>query len=82
MEVYGLDNGRLGKPAIDRSIHEETAVDLKAKERNLDLHAPCLVNSCQGKDAVVLFRLNYSNHQHIGIGCEKFMIVGTFFFFC
>ena len=25
----------------------------------MDLHASCLVNSCQGTDARVLFRLNY-----------------------
>ena len=30
----------------------------------------CLVNSCQGKDAGVLFRQNYSIHQHTGIGCN------------
>ena len=32
------------------------------------LHAACLV-SCLGKDTGVLFRLNYSIHQHTGIGC-------------
>ena len=33
-------------------------------QRNLDLNATCVVYSCQGKVAGVLFRLNYSIHQH------------------
>ena len=36
----------------------------------MDLHATCLVNCCQGKDARVLFGLNYSIHRHTGIGCD------------
>ena len=48
------------------------------KETNKDLHAACLVNSCQGKDAGVLFRLNYSIHQHTSIGCDTSLLVGTF----
>ena len=37
---------------------------------NLDLLKICLVNSCQEKDAGVVFRLNYSIHQHTGTGCD------------
>ena len=29
-----------------------------------------MFNSCQGKDVVVLFRLNYTIHHHTGIGCD------------
>ena len=50
-------------------IMMKTAVDLRPKERNLDLHAACLVNSFQGMDDGVLFRLNCSIHQHTSIGC-------------
>ena len=42
---------------------------LRPKERNLGLYATYLVNSCQGKEAGVLFILNYSIHA--GIGCDK-----------
>ena len=30
----------------------------------LGTHTACVVNSCQGKVAGVLFRVNYSIHQH------------------
>ena len=30
----------------------------------------CLINSSQGKDAGVCFRLTYSIYQHTGIGCD------------
>ena len=48
-----------------KTIHTlETAAD-RPKNRNLDLHAKCMANSCQGKDAGVLFQLNYlSIHWH------------------
>ena len=39
---------------------KKMAADLKALGRKMDLHAASLANSCQGKDAGVLFRLNYS----------------------
>ena len=64
---YGLDlkkegNGRFGRPAINTKkwLHIR-----RPKERNLDIHVACLVNSYQGKDPGVLFRLNYSFHQHV-----------------
>ena len=47
----------------------------------MDLHMACLANSCQGKDAEVLFGLHYSIHQHTGFGCYKFLTVGTIFDF-
>ena len=40
------------------------------KNNNMDLLAACMANSSQGKDAGVLFRLKYSIHQNIGIGCD------------
>ena len=58
-------NGCLGNPAIemlDLSMNKDAA--------DMDLHVPCLVNGCKGEDAGVLFRLNYSIHQHTGIGCD------------
>ena len=36
----------------------------RPKERNLDLHATCMVNRCQEKDAGIIFRLNYPIHQY------------------
>ena len=65
--------GRLGKPAIDTlesSMMKKMATDSKAKGKKWDLHMACLVNSCQGKNAGVLFRLNYLIHQHTGIGWD------------
>ena len=38
------------------SIMKNTATDSKAKGNKHGLHATCLVNSCQGKDAGVLFQ--------------------------
>ena len=63
-------NGRLGKLAIDTLRHEEIGCTRRTMERNLDLLTICLFNSCQGKDAGVIFRLNYSIHQHTGTGCD------------
>ena len=52
-------------------LYKETGADSKANERSKNLHAACLANSCQGKDAEgLLFRLNYTIHQHTGIGCD------------
>ena len=62
-------NGRLRKLAIDTPM-KKTPADSKAKERNLDLHTACLVNSCQGKDAGDLFILNHSIHPYNDIGCD------------
>ena len=47
----------------------------------MHLHAACLVNICEGKDAGVIFRLNHSIHQHTSIGCDiiSWCIVGTIF---
>ena len=48
----------LEKPAIDTLVStmvKKMAADLKALGRNMDLHAASLANSCQGKDAGVLF---------------------------
>ena len=66
-------NGRLGNPAIDTlvsSMMKKMAADFKTKGKNLDLHVTCLVSSCQGKDAGVLFRLHFSIHQQADIGCD------------
>ena len=49
---------------------EIVALENFPEERNLDLHATCFVNSCEGKDVHVLFRLNNSIHQHSDIGCD------------
>ena len=54
-----------------RFIKRKRLQILRPKERNKDLYAACLVNSWQGKDAGVLFRLNYSIHQHTGIDVIK-----------
>ena len=54
----------------------------RPKERNMDLHAPCLVNSCQGKDGGVLFILNYPFHQHTGIGCDTILDSRNYFQSC
>ena len=40
-----------------------------SKAKGMKPHAACLVNISQGKDVGVLFRLNYSIHQHTGFGC-------------
>ena len=45
----------------------------------MDLHAAFMVNSCQGKDAGLLFRLKYSIHQHTGIGCDTGLIIRIIF---
>ena len=42
----------------------------RPKERSVDLHVVCLVNTVGGKDAEVLFGLNYSFYQHTSIGCD------------
>ena len=49
---------------------EETAVVSKSIAGVLAPHVTCMVNSCQGKDAGILFRLNDSIHQHTNTGCE------------
>ena len=63
-------NGRLGEPGIvtlDSSM-KKMAAGLKAKGKNPGSTRGLL--SCQGKEPGVLFRLNYSIHQHTGIGCN------------
>ena len=52
---------------VDSSVMKKTLQILRPKERDLDLHVTCLVNSCQGKDARVLFKQNFSIHQHTDI---------------
>ena len=49
------------------------AADSKAKgKKHGSTCATCLVNSCQEKDAGVLFRLNVLFHQHIvGVNSES-----------
>ena len=49
---------------------DSTAADSNAKGKKAGSTTACTVNSCQGKDAGVLFRLNYSIHQLPGIGCD------------
>ena len=58
---------------------KKTAEIRRPMERNKDLQTAYLVNISQGKDAGVLFRSNYSIHQHIGIGYDtsSCLIVGT-----
>ena len=52
---------------LDLSM-EKTASDSKAKGKKPgSTHAAYVVNSCQGKDAGVLFGLNYSIHLHTGL---------------
>ena len=66
-------NGRLGilvKDTLDPSNGRKRLQIWRPKERNLELHATCLVNSYQGKDAGVLFRLNYPIHKNTGIGWD------------
>ena len=48
---------------------KKTAAESKPKGKKMVLREACLVNSGQGKDAGVLFRINYSIHQNTGIGC-------------
>ena len=74
-------NDGLGRPTIgtlDLSMMKKSLPIQRSKESNIGLHVACLVNSCQGKDAGVLFRLlNSSTHWHwMGY---KFLIVGTVF---
>ena len=67
------ENGHLGKLAIDTlasSMMKKTPADLKAKGKKPGSTRACLDSSCLGKDAGVLFRINYSIHQHTGIGCD------------
>ena len=45
------------------------------------IHAVCLVNSSQGKDAGVLFILNYSIHRHTGTRMLQVLDRGTIFNF-
>ena len=53
-----------------RFVMKKTAADSKdkrkkKKKKNLDLHAACLFNSFQGKDAVIQTKLlNSSKHWH------------------
>ena len=74
--IYGLDLKRKWsswKPAIvtlDSSMMKKTAAYSKAKGKKPGSTCAIMVISCQGKDAGVLFRLNYSIHQHTGIGCD------------
>ena len=65
-----LKNGN-GRRKISQIRHDEEnacrfEVYRKKHGSTRDLH----VNSCQGMDAGVLFILNYSIHQHTGIGCD------------
>ena len=58
-------NSCLEKPAIDvldSSLMKKTAANSKTKgdKKTLDPHAIFVINSCQGKDAGIVFRLNYS----------------------
>ena len=55
---------------LDSSMMNIMAAYLKAKGMKPGFTCSLLVNSCQGMDAGVLFRLNYSIHQHAGIGCD------------
>ena len=68
---YGLDlkkgNGRLEKHAID-TPDSKTAADSKAKGKKGYTHV--MLGWCQGKEARILRRLNYSIYQHTGIGCD------------
>ena len=56
----------------DSSSDVENSRRLEGQRKTLYLLALAgyLVNSCQGEDAGVLFRLNYSIDQHTGIGCD------------
>ena len=66
-EMVVLENPR---DTLDLSMMKNTATDLKARGKKPGSTRRCLVNSCQEKNAGVLFRLNYSIHQQTGIGCD------------
>ena len=54
----------------------------RPKEKNLNLYMASLVNSCQGMGTGVLFRINYSIHQHTGTECDKVLDGGNYFQSC
>ena len=66
------EDSRIGKIAIATFANEENGCRFDGpRKKNMVLYVACLVNSCQEKDAGVLFRLNYSiHHQHTGIGSD------------
>ena len=49
----------------ESSTMKKVAKVRRPKERNLDPHTSCVVNSCQEKVAAILIRLNYSIHLHV-----------------
>ena len=52
------------------SLNEERLPFRRPKgKKNLSLRESCLVNTCQGKDTGVLFRLKYLIRQHTDTGC-------------
>ena len=60
---------------------KKAAAETKTKGKKLDLHTASVVNSGQGKDAVILFGLYYSIHQlALALGMIKnFLTIGTIF---
>ena len=58
--------GKLAIDTLDSLMMKKTAADSKAKGKKPGSTC-CLF---QGKDGGVLFRLNYSIHQHTGIACD------------
>ena len=64
LKIIIKGNGRLGKLSIDTldlSVMNKTAADLKANGKKPgSIHN--LLGYCQGRDAEVLFRINYSIH--------------------
>ena len=63
-----------------------TAADSKAKgkkqKKTKDLHAACLVNSCQGKDAGVLFSLNYQFINTLALDVIQVLDSRNYFLSC
>ena len=67
---YGLDLKTCHKYTRFVNGGKKTAAGSEAKGKEPGFTCSLLDNSDQGKDAGILFRLNYSIHQHIAIECD------------
>ena len=72
----------LPKICLIRKMMKKTAAYSKAKGKKQDLHADCLVNSYQVKDAGVPLRLNNSIHRNTGFGVIKVIDSRNYFQYC
>ena len=57
----------LDSPIMEKTQKQQLLQMPRPNERNWDLHAVYLLNSCQGKDAGVLFGLNYSSSEVVQV---------------